>query len=232
MKKKYLFILSTAAVFIILLSQILSAQEKKSYDFNDFKVVSVGWGMHLDIKQSDTYSIQIEADEKDFEYLRVEKKGDGLKVYIDRDNYRKRGDIYVTIQMPKLTGLNLSGGSKGNIQMNVQDNFGMNLSGGSILKGSLSCGDLGMNLSGGSKIDLNGSGREISLNASGGSTLDMKQFAITDLNANLSGGSMISVKMDGEINVKASGGSKITYYGNAKIGSRQFSGGSQIVKGD
>ncbi len=112
----FLKIINLSVLFLLIASVSSYAGEvTKNYDFKDFQTVSVGYGMHVDISQSNSYSIEVKADEQDFEYLKVEKDGDELKFYIDKNNYRKRDEIIIKITMPSLTAINLSGGSIGKI---------------------------------------------------------------------------------------------------------------------
>ena len=211
----------------------LAGEVTKKYDYKDFHTVSVGYGMKVDISQSDTYSIEVNADERDFKYLEVEKDGDELKVYIDKNNYHKKGDINIKITMPVLTGMNLSGGSIGKITMDVSSkDFDCALSGGSILKGSLKCAEIEISLSGGSQVTLKGNGKDSEIDGSGGSIFDLEDFKVRNADISLSGGSQVSINMNGTLNASQSGGSQITYFGNADIGSTSFSGGSGIRKGN
>jgi len=218
---------------ILFVTTIFAGGKAKNYDYKDFQKVSVGYGMNVDISQSSSYSIEVKADEKDFEYLKVEKDGDELKFYIDKRNYHKEDEINIKITMPALTAVNLSGGSKGKLNMDVSSkNFDCALSGGSILKGSLKCSDMEIDLSGGSQLTLNGKGSDSEINGSGGSIFNLKEFAVNNSDISLSGGSQIKINMNGTLNASQSGGSQITYYGDAKIESTSFSGGSGIIKGD
>jgi hypothetical protein len=212
---------------------VVTGQVTKNYDFRDFQAVSVGYGMRVNISQSDSYSIKVEADERDFSYLRVEKVGMELKFYIDKDRYHKRDEISIDITMPSLTEINLSGGSIGKIRMDVHSkNFDCNLSGGSILKGSVNCADIDIDLSGGSQLTLDGSGRNVEIDGSGGAIFHLRDFSVKDADISLSGGSIVSIDMNGTLNASQSGGSQITYYGKANIGNTSFSGGSGITRGD
>lgn len=231
--KKVIFYLLSAAAISVFLSSHLFAQENRKYNFDDFTGVAVGWGMHVNISQASSYSVEVKADKRDFDVLEVEKKGNSLQFYIDRNNYRKHDDIYITIKMPVLSEIDLSGGSIGDISMNIASkDFAGNLSGGSELNGKLECGDVNFNLSGGSNVNLKGKGRNLSFDGSGGSIYHLKGFLAKDLNANLSGGSRVTVTMNGEINSNLSGGSNITYYGTASNVSSHSSGGSSVEKGD
>lgn len=219
--------------FLLIASVTFADEVTKNYDYKDFHKVSAGYGMKVDISQSDTYSIRVKADEEDLKYLKVEKEGEELQFYFDKRNYRKRDEIHIEITMPALTGLNLSGGSIGKIIMDVSSkNFDCDLSGGSILKGSLKCGDIVIDLSGGSQLTLDGSGRNAEINGSGGAIFHLKDFSIEDAEVSLSGGSQVSINMNGRLDASQSGGSQITYYGKADIGSTSFSGGSSIRKGN
>ncbi len=195
--------------------------------------MSVGYGMKVDISQSDNYSIEVNADERDFEYLRVEKDGDELKFYIDKNFYHKKGDINIKISMPALTAINLSGGSIGSIVMSVSSkDFDCGLSGGSILKGELQCSNIEMGLSGGSQATLKGNGKNVEMDGSGGSIFYLKDFKVNNADVSLSGGSQVSINMNGTLNADQSGGSQVTYYGKVDLGNTSFSGGSGIRKGD
>lgn len=219
-------------VFLLCLT-VFAGDVTKKFDYKDFQKISVGYGMKVDISKSDSYSIEVKAGEKDFQYLRVEKEGDELVFYIDKRNYRKEGDINIKITMPALTGLDLSGGSIGKLDMDVSSrNFNSDLSGGAILKGSLKCADIILDLSGGSQLTLSGEGSNADINGSGGAIFHLKEFAVKNADISLSGGSQVSININGTLNASQSGGSQITYFGNADIGSTSFSGGSGIRKGD
>ena len=207
-------------------------RQTKKYDFNDFSKVEAGNGMLLNISQSSSYSIEINAEQEDFKYLKVEKRGNTLEIYIDKNNYRKHGDIKVKINMSSLTGLGLSGGAQAKLSMDIKDNFEGDFSGGSKLSGNLSCTNINLEISGGSEIHLTGTGGNLTADASGGGIFHLKEFNVKDVNADLSGGSRLEIKMDGTLNVDASGGSRVIYYGSAKIGQTDFSGGSGISQGD
>lgn len=204
----------------------------KKYDYKDFTKVEAGSGMHVKISQSSSYSIEINAEEEDFEYLKVEKNGNSLQIYIDKNNYRKHGDIRVDIQMPALTGLDLSGGALGKLSMDIKDDFNCDLSGGAEISGNLTCENINLEISGGSIINLSGKAGDLTAEASGGSVYHLKDFSVKDVNAGLSGGARLEINMNGTLNVDASGGSKVVYYGSAKLGSTDFSGGSGISQGE
>ena len=226
-----LFFLSMSAINVY-----SSDKVTKTYNIKDFSSINISSGMNLNVTQSDTYGIEIKADENDFKYLRVEKKGEILKIYFHRDFFsffKRHHKVEINIQMPALTGLDLSGGSNANIKMdNASKSFSAELSGGSYLKGNLTCGDVSFDFSGGSKVNLTGKGKDIKIEGSGGSKFNLKDFSVDNVEADMSGGSYATVTMNGTLNTEQSGGSRITYYGNMSLGQTDFSGGSGVSKGD
>jgi hypothetical protein len=204
----------------------------KKYIYKDFNKVEVSNGMLLNVTQSSDFNIEVNAEESDFEYLKVEKKENTLRIYIDKENYRKSGDIKIDIQLPSLTGLDLSGGSQGKVAMDIADNFDCELSGGAGIAGSLSCNNINMEISGGSTVSLSGKGTNLTVEGSGGSIFHLKNYNVKNVDVDLSGGSRLEINMNGILNGDASGGSRVIYYGDAKIGNTDFSGGAGISRGN
>jgi hypothetical protein len=229
----------TAQFVVLLLAGVLAAtswvaaQETREFNFSGFTEVSVGSGMNLDITQGQNYRVSVRAEPAELERLRVDKRGNALQFRMESDrSWRRRGRVDVSITMPRLTGLDLSGGAQARVTMDVpSERFSAGLSGGAELKGQLHSGNLEMNLSGGSEVTLEGSGSDLNLVGSGGSEANLRGFSVRNLDADLSGGSRAAVTMEGQVEGNLSGGSEITYYGNATLGSTDLSGGSAIRKG-
>ncbi len=222
-------------VFTFFISASALAQNNtRSYNFTDFNYVSVGSGIKVMINQSNNYKIDIKADKKDLDELEVKKKGDKLEIGFKHHffNFSRHGEVEATIEMPELLGMDLSGGAMGVINMDESTkNFEVDLSGGAQLGGTLKCGNISMDLSGGSVVKVEGNAGNLSLDGSGGSIFKLKDLSVKNVSADLSGGSQVTITMDGTLNTEQSGGSNLTYYGNAEMGDTDFSGGSSVTKG-
>lgn len=229
----YLFMLA----FLFVLSSSTQADViTKTYNFKDFHMVDISSGMHFNVTQSDNYSIEVKVHEEDEKYLLVRKRGEKLEISFRKSgwfNFRRHKTVEINITMPELTNLGLSGGSITNIKMDISSkSFSADLSGGTILKGNLNCGDIHFDLSGGSQVELTGKGNNLSVDGSGGSMIKFKKFFVKNVDAELSGGYQVTINMNGTLNTDQSGGSQIIYYGNATIGHTDFSGGSGVSKGE
>ena len=209
--------------------------ETRDLNFSGFTGVSVGWGMYVDISQGSDFRVRVTGDSRDLDELKVEKDGDVL-TFSHKSRFggwNRHGKLSVEIVMPALTSLNLSGGSQGQISMDsASKSFSADLSGGSELKGQLRCRDVKLVVSGGSELHLSGKGGNLTIDGSGGATCDTRDFAVQNVDSELSGGSNATVNMNGELNASQSGGSETIYYGNATLGHTDSSGGSRIRKGN
>ena len=114
--------------------------------------------------------------------------------------------------MPDIEGLELSGGSRGDIS------------------GFVGLASLDLELSGGSHVDVDGSADNLRVDASGGSTLDLEAFPVHDADIGFSGGSSGTISLDGTLNADVSGGSRLWYVGSPTLGDIDTSGGAIVTK--
>jgi hypothetical protein len=219
--------------FLIIYGISFGNELTKKYDFKDFTEVNVSHGMNVSITQSDSYSVEVTAEQEDLDNIKIEKDGDALTFSVLKERYSFKEDVKITIKMPSLTAIHLSGGSVGNLTMDVSDkSFSTGLSGGSELKGELKCSNINFRLSGGSEITLKGKGSDAEISGSGSSTFNLKEFSVRNVNSHLSGGSNAEITMNGMLNTMQSGGSNIVYYGEVDLENTMFSGGSGVEKGE
>jgi Putative auto-transporter adhesin, head GIN domain len=220
---------------LMTLITIDATAETKQLNFTDFDEISVGYGMQVSINQGAIYRIETIGSPADLDRLRVEHRGSRLTFTTDSGFwglFQSSDRISLNITLPALRAVSLSGGSHGTL--NVQRGssaFAAALSGGSRLSGQLACGDIQMSVSGGSRVDLSGTGQRLVLHGSGGSRYELKNFPVKDVVSSLSGGSQATMTLEGKIDADLSGGSHITYFGNAAIAAVRANGGSRVQKG-
>ena len=91
-------------------------------------------------------------------------------------------------------------------------------------------GDVDFELSGAFHLTSSGAGSNLTSVVTGGSNLDLTNFQVTNANVDLSGGSHATVKLDGRLDVQASGASSLDYFGEPTLGTINTSGASSINK--
>jgi hypothetical protein len=218
---------------MVLIAAAASA-ETRTLSFTDFDAVGVGHGMRASIRQGDGYRVEATGTAENLERLEVKQNGRRLEFSLESTwgSWFSGGGITLDIKLPKLRGLALRGGSTGTLDMQIgADPFLASLSGGSTLHGRLGAGDVNLSLSGGSRADLSGTGQRLRLSGSGGSKYLLSNLATETVQAHLSGGSEATVTLKGQLSASLSGGSDVTYHGDAAIGDVHTSGGSRVRKG-
>ncbi|OGO18584.1 MAG: hypothetical protein A2Z15_05200 [Chloroflexi bacterium RBG_16_50_11] len=224
----------------------------QQYSFTDFTGIDIGHAFELVVTPSENYSIAITAGENVLKNIDVHKDGSTLVIDIDGWTdiwfFSWQSSPKVTITMPVLNELKLSGASQANvhgfksshdfdlelsgaseldIDMETGD-FAADISGASQINGRLIAANSDMELSGASQMNLTGSGVDIRIHGSGASKVDMIGFAVNDADIEFSGASYASLTINGRMNVSLSGASKLEYAGSPTLGDIETSGASSI----
>ena len=136
------------------------------------------------------------------------------------------------ITMPTLNSLDIAGATHGTVDgFNNSDQFVAKVSGASFLElTNFMVADVDFELSGFSHLTGSGTGNNLTSTVSGGSNLDLTNFQVDNANVDLSGGSHATVKLDGRLDVQASGASSLEYIGEPTLGTINTSGASSINK--
>jgi hypothetical protein len=79
-------------------------------------------------------------------------------------------------------------------------------------------------------VTFTGSARDVRIHGSGGSIFELADFPVTDASVDLSGGSNVTVKPSGRLDVEASGGSRVYYLGSPTVGKIRMSGSSSVER--
>ena len=124
--------------------------------------------------------------------------------------------------------LQASGAGKIDLAGVSAGDVGVNVSGGGSLTGELVAQNIIGEVSGAGKVSLEGSASRAQLEASGAGLLDLEAFTLQDADLQLSGGANCTVRVTGTLNVEASGGAQLDYYGTPTLGRTDVSGGAQV----
>jgi hypothetical protein len=112
------------------------------------------------------------------------------------------------------------------------DFLDVDLSGASMLRGTLHTAEVTADLSGASALQILGSTVDFRIDASGSSSIEGYDFLAKYLDAQLDGASQASLSVEEEIRIEASGASILRYRGEATIVHQELSGAASVVKVD
>lgn len=220
--------------FFTLLYFNLFAQSSRNIAISGFTGVGVSSGINLYLIQGNTESVVIKGDEDAIKDVVVEKKQESINIkYKDGINWSrlfKGKEINVYVTFKNLYAIAASGGSdvfnEGTLKT---DKLSLATSGGSDVELTLVCKNITIASSGGSDVKLKGSAENMVLSASGGSDVDAFDFKVNYAQVNTSGGSDANIYVQKALTASASGGSDITYKGNAAVKKTSNSKSSDIT---
>lgn len=220
----------------------------KTYDYQDFTKIEIGYAFDLEVLPGEDYSITITAGERVMERVEVEKTGSTLKIGLKGWSFNILRSPKAVITMPVLEGLSLSGASSGvahgfsgtesfsvivsgasDLEMSIETGqCKLEVTGASRVSGSIEADETDILVSGASDLTLNGKGGNSMINGSGASTLNMYEFQVDDADIILSGATTGRVNVTGRLDANVSGASTLRHTGNPELGSIDISGGSSI----
>ncbi len=175
-----------------------------------FREIEAGGAVNLEVDAQKDFGVTVEADDNLLEYIKTEVSGDTLKIYSE-GKISPTTKLNVKISMPAIEGLDISGASDAKI-MNVKAD------------------SLKLKASGASEIIINGEAKELKADASGASEINAENLRAENADVDASGASSANVLATNELNVEASGASKISYTGEPKNIKQNASGASSINK--
>ena len=214
----------------------------KSFEIKDFDGLRVSIPANIVIRESNAYLVKIDATEREFENLVVEKtSGDILRIYSERDRWRwnewkNENKTSIVIEMPNINILQASAASNTDIEFSSIEDLTIRLSGASDLDLNSDVSNLIANvsgasdfdidgkvkssnfkISGASDVDIEGTGENLVLRASGASTFDGRDFNVGTISLIVSGASTAYVNSIDKLNVDASSASSVYHYGTGSI---------------
>ena len=200
-----------------------------------FTGVSTGWGIDVEIATSSGWAVEVSADRQVIDRIVVETRGSTLWIGLREGTLARArwlaAQARVSIALPSLEQLEVSGGSTARLAIAEPGrNLAVLLSGGSSLTGSLVCAGLSLSAQGSSIAELTGSADPAVLAAADRTRLKLTGLETRSLDAILSGGSTAAVAVSQRLTVAASGGSGLSYRGDARVERQDLSGGSWVRK--
>jgi len=223
--------------------------ETREMDFTGFTKVQAGYACQIDITRATSFFVSITLDDNLFEYLDARIVGNTLYLGLQPNNNYRNFTHRATITMPELSGLELSGASRGDVSgFSSTDSLRLEASGASTLSiddlvagdtrlvlsgasratGSIEVANGDFEVSGASSVDLEGNADDISLEVSGASTARLADFPVDNADVEVSGASNATVNVSGTLDINVSGVSTLYYVGSPTLGRLSVSGGSRV----
>lgn len=192
-----------------------------------FDAISVEYPTQVSIKQGNTESLKIKAEDNLMPNLKTEVKNGTLEIF-----YKKTGDkhvnptkpVVITITVKDLTEVDFSSAGELMIDGLKTDNLDVSLTGaGNLELTEITVNKLAVNLSGAGGVTASGMADELDVNISGFGDFKGADLHVKTASVNISGAGGATVWVDSELEAEISGAGSVNYYGSPNV-SKQVSG--------
>lgn len=171
-------------------------------DVSGFTAIRVNNSTDIDITIGEKFSVELEAEDNLLEIIETEVVRGELRITTaDGYNVWSRRGSRLTITMPSLDGIKISGSSDLRAQGISGDEFTIEINGS---------GD----------IELSGKAEEVEIEIRGSGDIDARDFHATNVEIDIRGSGDVKISVEEQLWVNISGSGDITYYGNPKVKKR------------
>jgi hypothetical protein len=236
----------SSLVLCLTIPAALAQQQAREYPIKDVTEFVSGGNTVIEISQSETEYLRVEADESVMGRVKVDQTGKRLSLWVKSGNggffdwfVHGKEQVKVTLHVKQLTYLELSGGAQANIGTLMGNELDLEANGAAQLNfAQLTMGRVNMELSGAANIviksidaqtqkyEISGAsaveikndsrGEHLDVDASGASKFRGAKIKVRKASLDASGASHVEAAVSELLTADASGASNIHYYGNPK----------------
>ena len=167
-------------------------------------------GIGVTVRIGQTTSVEVSAQANILPIIATDVEGNTLTIH-GTAGFNTSTGVGVTVVMPALAAITLSGGSQGVVEGLDTDRFEIALDGGADLTAT-------------------GTASVLTLRCSGGSSARLDALAAETVNVQASGGANVTLRASNEVAGSAEGGAQVTVLGNATL-NVETSGGASVTRG-
>lgn len=204
--------------------------QTETYAFDSFDKVDIGSAFESTITiQSGDPSVEVKMDDNFFEHLDIDVSNGELRIRMEDGSYDHNVDPEVTITMPSIVALEVSGATKTELSGLDENDFELEMSGAATLDIDGSADNLTIDNSGASSFEMDGSAKVLNLDASGAASVDLDNVAADQAEVDLSGASSAELGEISSVTGELSGAASLEVPDSANV-SVSTSGASSVER--
>lgn len=205
-----------------------TAIAQQTRTLGDFTGIKAGDAFNINITQSETNSLKVEAPENLQNQVKTEVK-DGILTIRTEGNIKSDDDITIVVSIKSLTSLDISGAAdvKSENQI-VSDKLNIQSSGAGDIHLDVKAGEIKTAISGSGDITLKGSAQLMDATVSGAGDLKAANLETTKIKVKVSGAGDAKVYAVQSLDADVSGGGSIIYKGNPVDRNVNISGAGSV----
>ncbi|UKJ05837.1 head GIN domain-containing protein [Solitalea lacus] len=197
-----------------------------------FNELELSGAYTVELTQDSMQKVEVIADDNIQEYIKTTVSGDRLSVYNDK-NFCINDKVIVKIHLKELTNVEVSGAV--DVKMMNQftvDHLNFKSSGATNSILNVNTKSIDAKISGAGKIEFKGQTADCNIAISGAAKIRAFSLITNKCTIDISGAGDTEVNVLSELNVSASGASKVRYKGNPAKINKQAQGASSVEKAE
>jgi Putative auto-transporter adhesin, head GIN domain len=197
-------------------------------EVGSFSRLEVSSSFVVNVAIGERPSLTLSIDQAAEDHLRVGVAGDTLRIGVEARTMLSNVTLEADLVVPSLEAIEGSGASEIHVSGLSGPTLEVELSGASVLDGTVDAESLTGDLSGASTLAITGRVRELRANASGASHFSLLELVVADLTVDLSGASEAEVNVTESLTADLSGASSLRYRGTPGVINADTSGASSV----
>lgn len=196
----------------------------------DFNKIKAGSGLDVFLTKGDENKVVVEADENLQELIQVYNNGNELVLTV-KGNIRSSNGKNVYVTYKNLEAVKASSGADITSQNLLKsEKLTISSSSGADIDIDVFTKNLFLDSSSGADIKIRGTAVTLDAEASSGSDISAKELEVVNCKADVSSGADITVNVKETLDVEASSGGRVNYYGEPKVTAQKDKYTSSIRK--
>lgn len=196
----------------------------------DFTKIDVSRGLNVEVEQSKSYFVEVEADENLQKHISTTVENGTLTITSD-ENIDESTSRTIRVKMPSVTSLETSSGANISAKNNLLgNNLKIRTSSGSEIDVEVEIDTIDCEATSGSTITIKGKGLKLTSSSSSGSSIDAENLHVNDVVAESTSGSSTLVHPIVSLTGKASSGSSVNYNHTPKTITKEESSGGSVSR--
>ncbi len=200
----------------------------------EFQAIALSASMDLSVRQGASQSLQVQADDNLLPLLEtvVENNSRGATLVVrwkSGQSIYHRSKVKLTVVMPKLTDLSVSGSGDALVQSFSTPSLQVAVTGsGDVRLPGLSTDDFGVRISGSGDVSADGKAVKLKVRIAGSGDVRFKDLVADDVAITIAGSGDAAVNAQKTLDVSIAGSGDVVYSGNATV--KKSVAGSGSVK--
>ncbi|WP_298424548.1 head GIN domain-containing protein [uncultured Kordia sp.] len=195
-----------------------------------FTKVKASEGLDVYITQSNTQSIEVEADENIISLIATDINNGVLTIHT-KENIGRAKSKKIYVSLPEIDKIvSTSGADVYSTDVLVAEDLEVKSNSGADIKIEVKAESVFCSTSSGADIKISGTANSLRADASSGSDIHAKDLEVKTCNASASSGADVTVNTSEKLDAKSSSGGDIHYYGNPESVSKNKSVSGGVYK--